>query len=62
MLKDEIKITSFTVDANIYRNKHRPKVDKFFLIKKRSKGKKAKKFDYLARQLWRKIIIAANKL
>lgn len=62
MIKKEIKISSWSLKANAHRNIHRPKVDKFFMIKAKSTGKKRKKFDFLARQLWRKIIIDSNKL
>lgn len=62
MIKKEVKITSFSPKANYYRNVHRSKVDKFFVIKMKSTGKKRKKFDYIARQLWRKIVIESNKL
>jgi hypothetical protein len=58
----EQTVTSFTPEANAYRNIHRPIVDKLFLIKSRSKGNLKKKLDFKARQLWRTIIIHANKL
>lgn len=61
ILKEQ-KITSFSPQANYYRNTQRPKVDKLFSIKEMSKGKKRAKYNFLARQLWRKIIIRANKM
>ena len=61
-MSKKVKITSWSPEANAYRNVHRERVDKFFLIKIKSRGKKRQKFDNLARQLWRQIIIASNKL
>lgn len=61
ILKEQ-KITSFTPEANLWRNNHRPKVDKLFAIKDASKGKKRAKYDFMARQLWRKIVAHANLL
>ncbi len=57
------KITSRTPEANAYRNMRRGRVDKLFSIRdsKKKKSERAK-FDYLARQLWRKIIRDSNKL
>lgn len=62
MIKTEQRIESRTLEAHAYRNMHRPKVDKFFMIKYKSTGIKKKKFDRLARQLWRKIIMHSNTL
>ena len=59
----EQKIISNTPEAIAYRNMNRPRVDKFFRIKYKSKTKeKTKKFDNLARQTWREIIIVSNKM
>lgn len=59
----EVKITSFSPEANYYRNKRRSKVDKLFYLKNAQRDNKLKrKFDYLARQLWRDIVTKANKL
>jgi hypothetical protein len=60
---EEQKITSFSPEANAYRNINRYKVDKLFAMKEKSKEKKKiKMFDFLARQKWRKIIRESNKL
>ena len=62
-IKREIKIQNIdNPKANAYRNMRRSKVDKFFSIKSISRGKKRKKFDFLARQLWRKTILQSNKI
>ena len=55
-------IESFSIAANVYRNLNRPKVDKLFEIKASSRGKRRRKFDFLARQTWRKIVKKANTL
>lgn len=62
VIKKPIKITSFSYSANFYRNAQRTKVDKLFNVKNNSKGEKRRKFDFLARQLWRNIILRANTL
>lgn len=61
ILKEQL-IESNSEEAISYRNIHRPKVDKLFIIKLKSKGVKRKKFDELARQMWRKIIQHSNTL
>lgn len=62
LYKKRIPITSFTPEANAYRNMHRPKVDKFFELKSESKGDDRRKFDRLARQAWRAILTVSNKM
>jgi len=60
---EEQKIVSQNPEAIAYRNMRRWKVDKLFSIRDSKKDKKEKsKFDYLARQLWRKIIKDSNIL
>jgi hypothetical protein len=59
---EEQELTSTTPQAHYYRNVNRPRVDKLFKLKEKSSGKKKKHFDFLARQLWRKIILHSNTL
>jgi len=73
MIIPEVKITSYTPEANLYRNTHRKTVD-MLLSKKNSliKNKDGStrmpsrservKYDEEARNLWRTIILESNSL
>lgn len=62
MLKKQ-KIISHSLRAVAYRNIRRPEVDKLFNIKyMKRKDRDIRRFDYLARKLWREIIKESNKL
>jgi hypothetical protein len=57
------RITNFSPEANYYRNKNRPKVDRLFSMKDRvSDPKQQKMFDILARKLWVKVVTTAEKM
>jgi len=61
ILKEQ-RIISRTLEAIAYRNIHRPKVDKLFILKLKNTKARRLKFDRLARQLWREVIAKSNKL
>jgi len=63
---EPVKITNFSMLANLYRNLNRSEVERLFLKRDhlitQQKQYEAKRNDYKARQMWRNIVTIANEM